>query len=144
MRTLTLQPCSAQSHSSRLHHNAPEAEGEPSSFVQQQEVQAFGLEAEEDQGTPQSTDPLPGESQDSQRDQKTLRIPDEEVCPQGVESYLVSQIKIKASTRKNILVGLILLMVCSTTINSCLEFHLFIQLSKHWHFDIISVIGPKY
>lgn len=91
---LSIQPRCPQGHRSRLHCDAPEAEGESAQGLQEQEVQAPGSAQEEDPRYPQGPVSARRQPQDPQGDPQALRLPPEEVRRQGLECIQILRLSI--------------------------------------------------
>lgn len=79
-----LQPRCAQSHRSRLHCDAPEAEGESAQGLQEQEVQAFGFAQKEDSRHAQGSVAARRQPQDAQGNPQAFHLPTTQICCQGI------------------------------------------------------------
>lgn len=80
-----MQPSCEEGNRPCAHHHPPEAEGKPAIVVQEQEIQALGPEAKEDQGNPQKVDSLPSRQEDQEGDAQAFHLPTEEICPKIVK-----------------------------------------------------------
>lgn len=80
-----LQPSREEGNCPCAHYHPPKAEGKSAIVVQEQEIQAFGLEAKEDQGNPQEVDSLPSWKEDQEGNAQAFHLPTEKICPKIVK-----------------------------------------------------------
>lgn len=76
-----MQPRCPQGHRTRLHCDAPEAEGESAQGLQEQEVQAFGSAQEEDTLHAQGPVATRCQPQDPQGNPQAFHLPTTQICP---------------------------------------------------------------